>query len=672
MPQTLGLFDRCIAGSTAIRRCVLPIGLLFGSANALAQGTWAEAARQGEEKQTRRYAVFSTWDEEAVTAYQDFAACLEKTPGQCAPRACKPIGKKLEWLGALCEAKAAESAGKAPAHDKAVERAWRLFTQQPGITPQWLEENNVAADDGLLLPKSARLKSFAQRLDHLVRYDYAQFKTFAPLNARLDENIEDLKKNLEARAQTGEAQAQYDFAQHLMMGGGLREDWPLAAQWYRKAAEQGHASAQYKLGEMFWNGRGVPQDAAQAVAWFRKAADQGNAAAQSDFGFMYRNGLGVAQDDAQALTWFRKAAEQGNAMGQNNLGSMYDDGRGVAQDAALAVVWYRKAAEQGLALAQNNLGAMYGNSRGVAQDDAQAVAWYRRAAEQGNDDAQYNLGVMYANGRGVAQDDAQAVAWYRKAAEQGDADAQYSLGVRYDNGRGVPQDDAQAAAWYRKAAEQGQADAQYNLGVMYANGRGVAQDDAQAVTWYRKAAEQGQADALNNLGVMYVNGAGVEKNYAWAVYWQALAAQKGNEVAVGNLVENREHLVQYRVPPNVNIRAKPSTDAAVVRKSWPGEIAYRTDDLKNGWYEVYLSQAHTLGYVSSSLLTPVSASTAPATSSSGDGWPARPAKKPGAVTCNTQCFNSDCKRTYDDGRKVRFQAKRVFEFGEWKWDSGGC
>jgi hypothetical protein len=57
-----------------------------------------------------------------------------------------------------------------------------------------------------------------------------------------------------------------------------------------------------------------------------------------------------------------------------------------------------------------------------------------------------------------------------------------------------------------------------------------------------------------------------------------------------------------------------------------------------------------------------------------DGFPPRPTKVPGVVSCNTNCINAMCLRTYDSGKKVRFQAKHVFDpfSGEWKFDSGNC
>ena len=45
----------------------------------------------------------------------------------------------------------------------------------------------------------------------------------------------------------------------------------------RARAEQGDAPAQFALGVMYAEGRGVPQDDAEAVRWYGLAAEQGHA-----------------------------------------------------------------------------------------------------------------------------------------------------------------------------------------------------------------------------------------------------------------------------------------------------------------------------------------------------------------------------------------------------------
>lgn len=53
-------------------------------------------------------------------------------------------------------------------------------------------------------------------------------------------------------------------------------DYPNAANWYRKAALQGHADSQYKLGFLYELGLGVPQSRKVAFSWYEKAANLGN------------------------------------------------------------------------------------------------------------------------------------------------------------------------------------------------------------------------------------------------------------------------------------------------------------------------------------------------------------------------------------------------------------
>ena len=56
---------------------------------------------------------------------------------------------------------------------------------------------------------------------------------------------------------------------------------PPGVEQVRARADRGDAAAQFNLGFMYETGAGVPQDDREAVRWWRLAADQGNAEAQS-------------------------------------------------------------------------------------------------------------------------------------------------------------------------------------------------------------------------------------------------------------------------------------------------------------------------------------------------------------------------------------------------------
>ena len=76
---------------------------------------------------------------------------------------------------------------------------------------------------------------------------------------------------LRARAEAGDAEAQYYFGNLYAFGlGTQRQDYVEAMRWRRLAANQGHADAQHNLGFMYATGS---RFLAEAVRWFRLALE---------------------------------------------------------------------------------------------------------------------------------------------------------------------------------------------------------------------------------------------------------------------------------------------------------------------------------------------------------------------------------------------------------------
>src|SRR5437016_13655062 len=80
-------------------------------------------------------------------------------------------------------------------------------------------------------------------------------------------------------------------------------------------AEQGDAEAQYRLGRVYQGGRGVAQDNAEAAKWYRRSAEQGYPPAERYLGLMYQGGYGgLPRDEVEARRWLSKAAEHGDSL----------------------------------------------------------------------------------------------------------------------------------------------------------------------------------------------------------------------------------------------------------------------------------------------------------------------------------------------------------------------
>lgn len=316
-----------------------------------------------------------------------------------------------------------------------------------------------------------------------------------------DESINALRE----AAEKGDAKAQYDLAQRLMMGAGVEQDCEQAVKWLRMSARKGYAAAQNELGVWYVKGYCVQPDETEGLRWVQKAAEQGHADGLYHLGVFYLNGTGVDTSDSEAAKWFLKAAKAGDETAQYSIGRMYVEGQGVKQSYAEAAKWYRKAADQGHVDAMGQLGAFYGLGIGVDEDLSEAKNWTQKAAEKNDANAQYNLGIFYRDGKGVRKDDVEAAKWFLKAANQHDVNAMTMLGTSYYNGEGVERDYVEAVKWLSKAADQGNADAQFNLGICYVRAHGVEEDFVKAMEWIRKAAKQGHEEANNALQQVFEN-----------------------------------------------------------------------------------------------------------------------------------------------------------------------
>lgn len=83
-------------------------------------------------------------------------------------------------------------------------------------------------------------------------------------------------EELKAKAEAGDAEAQYELSWRSALGHGLAADETAAVYWLTKAAQGGHALAQNNLGARCLAGDGVPRDRVAAFCWFQLAAEAGD------------------------------------------------------------------------------------------------------------------------------------------------------------------------------------------------------------------------------------------------------------------------------------------------------------------------------------------------------------------------------------------------------------
>ena len=221
--------------------------------------------------------------------------------------------------------------------------------------------------------------------------------------------------------------ALYEKGKRCYEGNGVKQSYPDAVAYFRKAASRGLPEAQLMLGECYFKEHGVQRDHKEALSWVKQAALQGFPPAQMKMGDCYHFGIGVQKDISKAIEWYQAAGKQGYVAAQYELAYTYYSGNDVVQNHREAAAWFQKAAELGDARAQKLLAECYWHGRGVNQDDRKAAQWYRASAEQGNDDGIAGLGTCYYYGRGVPKDLSEAKRLFQKAADLGNPSALIAL-----------------------------------------------------------------------------------------------------------------------------------------------------------------------------------------------------------------------------------------------------
>ncbi len=292
-------------------------------------------------------------------------------------------------------------------------------------------------------------------------------------------------------AESGDPEAQFNYAHTLETGWGTRRDEAEARRWFQRAAEAGHDGAQLRLGLMMVVGAGGGRDEAAGVRWIRRAARNGNSLAEALVQDLLDAGGPVDDRLAALLGRLREAAWEGEEDAQERLEELLlaeDDG---AEKGAWVVVEDGVSSFAGESASSTPTVALPDNVFHIPVSDPgrlrDLVAAYRRLAEEGDMEGQFALAVLYLLGQGVPRDREQGLAWMRRAAEQGYFPAQSYLRLAGPDFGSVPLRGSILLDWAKARALQWDPQAFYLLGRVFETGRGVQRDPTEARRWFQMA-----------------------------------------------------------------------------------------------------------------------------------------------------------------------------------------
>ena len=103
---------------------------------------------------------------------------------------------------------------------------------------------------------------------------------------------------LEAKAEEGDLEAQYEMGWRHAIGMDVELDDDIAVEWLQRAAAAGHSLAQNNMGARYYSGDGVDLNLKQAYRCFFMAANQGDRKAGKNLDSITRQ---LTEEDLEAL-----------------------------------------------------------------------------------------------------------------------------------------------------------------------------------------------------------------------------------------------------------------------------------------------------------------------------------------------------------------------------------
>ena len=269
----------------------------------------------------------------------------------------------------------------------------------------------------------------------------------------------DTRDPLLVQAETGEADAQFQWAERLSNNTeGLEE----AVEWYEKAAEQQHLPSRKALMSILCSGQLGEEWVADGIQMARMLSQEGVDEAKVVYGRALLSGKRIPQDIEAANRLFRELAQNRHPYG------LFKE-------------------------AQNTLESEDGSLKYSEKWDLQRHI--QKAAEAGYPDAQYYLGMLLEEEEHLEDADK----WFLEAARQGHARAMFITGMAYRRLGDHPHFAPIAFDFLFKAVKAGVEEAVYPLAHSYYRGIGTLTNQEKGVELLEVGAALGQFEAVEFL-----------------------------------------------------------------------------------------------------------------------------------------------------------------------------
>ena len=229
----------------------------------------------------------------------------------------------------------------------------------------------------------------------------------------------------------------------------------------RTEAQNGNLESCFFLGNEYFYGENRKQNFTLAAHWFRKAAEGGIPEAQFNYAHCLETGRGTEKDLFSAYQWYRKAADRKfkpalySCSRLLTTGIFSKDGKVLLRPSqAEALEILEQLSAQEFEAAELDLAAYLLRRDSPLAEKARAFSILTKVTARGKYDpsALRMLADCYYGGFGCASDPDRMIQLLSRASQLGDAEAKAKLGFLYEYGRIVKGDKKKAAQLYKEAA----------------------------------------------------------------------------------------------------------------------------------------------------------------------------------------------------------------------------
>lgn len=130
-------------------------------------------------------------------------------------------------------------------------------------------------------------------------------------------------ESIQKLAESGNPEAQFQFALALQLGKVVPSNLELAAKFLEQAAKQNHGLAAGHLGAAYLHGRGVEVNYEKSFYWNQVAANLDSQSAQTTLSALYLDGLGTSKNYSAAYFWALVATSHPNPIKASSTAADY-------------------------------------------------------------------------------------------------------------------------------------------------------------------------------------------------------------------------------------------------------------------------------------------------------------------------------------------------------------